>query len=324
LVLAPILVQAQKQHAFIWSSATGMQDIGTLGGDSSYATGINDRGQVVGWSYLADNTTSHGFIWTLVGGMVDLGKPNGPWSQAFAINSAGELTGQVAWLGPLGLPFYWSPGSRFELIGKRSQEDNDFGFAINDFSEVTGQFYTSDDVVHAFVWSPKLGEPVPIGTLPGGLHTVGNAISNRHHITGTGSTGMATYDAFVWSKENGMRDIGAVVGGSYTAGEGINDRDEVVGIGFDNAGRILGFYWSPSTGMKDLQTLGGVQSACFSINQSGSFAGYSTNVGGFFHAALWADHTSVPQDLGTLPGGANSYAQGINNLGQVVGLADAP
>jgi len=28
--------------------------------------------------------------------------------------------------------------------------------------------------------------------------------------------------------------------------------------------------------------------------------------------------------LGTLPGGVNSYARGINNLGQVVGYADVP
>jgi len=68
-----------------------------------------------------------------------------------------------------------------------------------------------------------------------------------------------------------------------------------------------------------LQTLGGTQSAGFGINQSGEFAGYTTNAAEAFHATTWATNTSAPQDLGTLPGGTNSYARGINNLGQVVG-----
>ena len=51
----------------------GMQDLGTLGGDSSQAYGINDNGQVVGVSTLADGVTSHAFLWTEDTGMVDLG-----------------------------------------------------------------------------------------------------------------------------------------------------------------------------------------------------------------------------------------------------------
>src|SRR5450432_1019582 len=94
LALAP-LATAQKQHAFIWDSTTGMTDLGTLGGDSSYALGLNDSSEVVGYSYLADNTTYHAFTWTASGGMVDLGSlPGGTSTQAWAINSAGDITGQ--------------------------------------------------------------------------------------------------------------------------------------------------------------------------------------------------------------------------------------
>ena len=86
---------AQHQHAFIWDSANGMQDIGTLGGNTSYAVGINDSGEVVGYAYLADNVTTHAFTWTASGGMIDLGAlPGGSWTQGSAINSAGDIAGQ--------------------------------------------------------------------------------------------------------------------------------------------------------------------------------------------------------------------------------------
>ncbi len=98
-------------HAFIWSNATKtMVDLGTLGGDNSYATAINDAGQVVGYSetgelYDQDGVTKlivHGFLWD-DGKMYDLGSHNDfytfsfgepyPFSKAVDINDSGEIVG---------------------------------------------------------------------------------------------------------------------------------------------------------------------------------------------------------------------------------------
>ena len=41
---------AGPRHAFLWTAAGGMQDLGTLGGPAARPRAINDTGRVVGWS----------------------------------------------------------------------------------------------------------------------------------------------------------------------------------------------------------------------------------------------------------------------------------
>jgi len=74
-----------------------MVDLGTLGGTTSVANGINDYGQVTGFSYTSSGAT-HAFLYAPGDGMVDLNAMRSigsGWtlSVAYAINNAGEITG---------------------------------------------------------------------------------------------------------------------------------------------------------------------------------------------------------------------------------------
>jgi probable HAF family extracellular repeat protein len=83
-------------HAFLWTKEGGMQDLGTLPGDSiSEATGINDQGQIVGVSF----PSSHAFLWHH-GLMTDLNTLIPSDSPLYLIstgdiNDGGEITGQA-------------------------------------------------------------------------------------------------------------------------------------------------------------------------------------------------------------------------------------
>jgi probable HAF family extracellular repeat protein len=81
-----------------------MVDLGTLGGSSSSANGINDLGQIVGESRTASGDI-HAFLWEN-GAIHDLGILSVGFSLALGVNNDGEVAGvsgddAVRWIVPV-------------------------------------------------------------------------------------------------------------------------------------------------------------------------------------------------------------------------------
>jgi probable HAF family extracellular repeat protein len=87
-------------HAFVWTRAGGMQLLNPASNDNSTATGINARGQVVGY-FVAGDGALHGFVWDAANGMQDLnGLRQAGYTQVLAlandIDDAGVIVGRTA------------------------------------------------------------------------------------------------------------------------------------------------------------------------------------------------------------------------------------
>ena len=81
------IVVNRPNGAFLYSNGV-MTALGTLGGSSSYATALNDAGQVVGYSWTSGASGTpreHAFLYSS-GVMADLGTLSGAISRGVAIN----------------------------------------------------------------------------------------------------------------------------------------------------------------------------------------------------------------------------------------------
>jgi uncharacterized membrane protein len=119
-----------------------------------------------------------------------------------------------------------------------------------------------------------------------------------------------------------MSDLGTPEGTFQAYAEAISGQDEIVGeADLGNFEKL--FYWSETSGYRILQTLGAVAGYALDINDTGAIVGgCAVPNTSLFHAVLWSDSLSAPQDLGALPGGTDALAYAINNVGQVVGDSD--
>jgi probable HAF family extracellular repeat protein len=107
-----------KPHAYLWKPSTPngnsgqAQDLGNLGfyAPESYLGGLNDAGQVVGYSVIPTGY-DHAFLWTPADGMVDLNtlldSSGKGWelTEAHAINNYGQIIGVGGFDPPGSAPF---------------------------------------------------------------------------------------------------------------------------------------------------------------------------------------------------------------------------
>src|SRR5205807_2237980 len=114
-------------------------DLGTLGGDVSQATSLNDSDAVAGWSQTTEEfpPPSHAFLWTH-GSMQDLGTLGGAPSLVGGLNQAGVVAGHSD--APTRAhqdAFLWTPATGMLDLGNLGDQMATAG--LNARGEVVGQ-----------------------------------------------------------------------------------------------------------------------------------------------------------------------------------------
>jgi probable HAF family extracellular repeat protein len=198
------------------------------GGYNSYATAANNRGDVVGWAEngVHDPTCNPAFqilqfraaIWRPDGTMQELPPlPGDSTSAATAINDKGQVVG---------------------ISGA-------CGIAVGGVS-----------AAHAVLWED--GVPTDIGNLGGHAWNTPTAINNHGTVVGfsllAGQDGTRNYEAFIWTREAGIRSLGKPAGDIRSAAFGINDRGQVVGLSRGGPYVTRALLWDDGV-MTDLNTL---------------------------------------------------------------------
>ena len=176
-----------NSRAFIWTTNTGMIDIGTLGGVYAQANAINDAGFVTGTASLPDMSEStHAFIYQPLSKteryterMRDLGTLGGNSSYGMSINAANHVVGYstINKSDDRAHAFFFDGTKMNDLgsLGRGLGSDYSAALGINNSDQVVGYSYRlagAQDAVQqvAFVWSrgtKAVGQMINLNTLIG-------------------------------------------------------------------------------------------------------------------------------------------------------------
>jgi probable HAF family extracellular repeat protein len=156
------------EHAFLYDEGATpkMQDLGTLGGSFSFATGINDAGKVVGSATLSGDAEQHTFLYS-DGVMKDLGTLGGAYSYPLDINNADQVVGISTKRNDPNFtehPFLYSGGKMRalnSLISPNSGWEISNAEAINDKGQIVGKAFHEDGREHAVLLVPFQKGQVP-------------------------------------------------------------------------------------------------------------------------------------------------------------------
>lgn len=308
-------------------------NVGTLGGAQSQGQGINDSGQITGWSNKA-NGESDAFVWDAVNGIQDLGVIStnslGNSSIGNDINNSGQIVGLST------TSTHTDPRDSHAFIWDKSSGMRDLGvptgisagvrglgaLTVNDNGVVGGYVFGNDGNERPFVWTQAGGFTI----LPTVRGVSGVCRVNDINISGV-ATGTCNSQAFVWDASNGLTDLGkTVLGATSSEATGINDSGQVSGNLSGAADGIPVFIWSAAAGKTDLTQysalFGGVVKSQ-GINKLGQVVGYYdaglTDPSCNFHAYV-LDPAFGFSDIGET--GSVTHANAINSLGQVAGVSD--
>ena len=306
--------QAQVQFQF--------KDLGTLGGPNSWATGINNVGEIVGYSRFNNfNSVTGAALWSS-NTIKALDGLSGTNSYALAINDSGKIVGSADTV----QPGSWDEPSHAVSWHRGSTTATDLGTLYNSFTSSSATAISSNGQVAGWshdentasnnvtVWQGSQMTDIT----PGSSYSYANGINNSGDVVGN-----QFWQATLW--HNGETITLDGLGGFNSGANAINNAGQIVGSAQDDNWVSHAMLWQNGT-TTVLGTLGGSSAGASAINNLGYIVGSSDTVADTSHATLWIGNSKV--DLNNFisadaarAGWVLSNATGINDHGVIIGNA---
>ncbi|MDP2625955.1 MAG: hypothetical protein Q8Q58_03490 [Candidatus Rokubacteria bacterium] len=177
--------------------------------------------------------------------------------------------------------------------------------------------------LHAVLWQDTDASPQDLGFLGKGAYvdySEAFGINDLGHVVGNGALGTAIR-GFLW-RDGRIIDLGSLSGTTSegTSPSAANNKGLVVGK--SNVYPVIWKYDVASSSSTPVIQQLPIPSGLFAalptaVNDSADVVGYAGSPNIDAHAILWLNGQAI--DLGVWPGGHYSVANGINNLGRIVG-----
>jgi probable HAF family extracellular repeat protein len=259
--------------------------------------------------------------------VTDLGTLGGERSVALAVNDASEVVGFSTTAAGTTHAFLYDAGS-IEDLGTFGGRDS-LAYAISNIGGIVGRAQDRSGNFRAFVGirrSPlidiTLGNP-----LFSGAFSTATGVSMRGRVMGyrlTADNHAAGRSRIFLFADSLLTDLGTF-GGQDAVVADMNDVGQFVGFysteshaDYANRRAFIGVLGSAAN---DLGTLGGRTTTPTAINNGGQVVGFGQRPNGDTHAFLLTGGRLT--DLGTLPGGRQSFGYGLDELGHAVGASDS-
>jgi probable HAF family extracellular repeat protein len=231
----------QQYHPFLWENGV-MRDLGTLGGNVGFATGISvieapESGEegVADQKRAPKTRKAQSSHFQVVGGSIIDNNPRPPF------------------LFPM-LTFLWEDGVMTNLGAMGGIQS--FPEAINDHSQVVGEFTVLDSegtgISHAFSWKDGLRQD--LATVAGDSDSIAYAVNHKGQVVGGSGFGFidAPFNpvhAFLWER-GVLTDLNTLIPANsdlqLIAAYGINARGQIAALAFEfGAGTVHAVLLNP-------------------------------------------------------------------------------